>query len=175
MMAKTAEKKITKFDIPILKQLDADLIAMITAFAAARGIEVKAIVKEGKYSPMTSTTGLTLQFAIAGSAGRAAEAETRKQQEGAAARAEYIKSAASLGLKPEWLGKTFWADGGARGGNVYTIVGLDSSNAKFPVMVEKHRNGKLYGTSLMRLRHVWMRWTRLTPRSPLRKLRRLRK
>jgi hypothetical protein len=122
-----ATKKIKEFATwDIAQQAGTDITAALQEFAASQGL---AVTFEKTSKVKSDTMTLLLNVSVI--------AETAKlAKEAVAQRQEYVEKAESLGLKLEWLDKYFLADRG-RSVATYTIVGLDISNAKFPVVVKK--------------------------------------
>jgi hypothetical protein len=134
-----ATKKIKEFATwDIAQQAGKDITAALQEFAASRGLAVTF----GQISKVVQSDNMTLLLNVS------VIAETAKlAMEAAAQRQEYVEKAESLGLKLEWLDKYFVADRG-RSLAAYDIVGLDTSNAKFPVVVQKTSNDKRYRYTL---------------------------
>ena len=57
-----------------------------------------------------------------------------------AAQTRYERYAHVLGMKPEWFDKTFRE----RDGDLYKIVDINMNAPKFPVLIERYKDGKIF-------------------------------
>lgn len=105
-----------------LRLLRPQIEAALAELGTTHGI--KFMVGGGKYDPDMTTTTLKLELAVTN--GRAEVSPVIVKAERA-----WRECAQLYGLKPEWLGKSFRI-GQDKG---YTILGLEPSRTKFPVLV----------------------------------------
>jgi hypothetical protein len=135
---KKTSKEITTFDtFETAKQAGRDIAAALQKFATSRGLSIMFEKVDNVYADR-----MKVSFKVS------VIKETAKlAAEAAAQRQEYIEKAESLGLKLEWLDEWFIA-GRGRSENLYTIVGLDTSNAKFPVVTQTKRGQERVNVTL---------------------------
>jgi len=137
-------KNITKFDTwDAAQQAGRDITAALQEFAASRGLDIR-FAKTSKVYDHEMYLSLKVNIIEATKAyntGYANALEQRAQMD-VLARGEYITVGASLGLKPEWLGKTFFLDQDKWG--TYTLIGLRTGKKHPVIVVEKMKNQTRY-------------------------------
>jgi len=108
-----------------IKDISQDMIAALQVVALKHGIQFTS-----KGCSFTSTSAnFRIEAAVVGDGG---VIETRE-------RTDFPLYAASYGLKPEWLDKSF-----VHGADTFTIIGLSTRKHKQPVLAKNARNNKTY-------------------------------
>lgn len=118
-MARISEPavKITSFDRPHLRILDAKLLAALEGVCKPLGLDVKAV--GGRFSEFE----FTAKFSITVNSKEATQDKAKTEQQ------QWELYAPVYGLKPEWFGKEFTS-----AGKRFNIAGFLPKRSKFPVL-----------------------------------------
>jgi hypothetical protein len=113
-------------DRKIVNNITDDMTVAVQDVAKKHGVVIK--FKSGTFSLTNATVKFTVDVIDA-------EKGVANSQE----RKDYQRLAAFHGLSPDWLDQAFTVSGA-----VYTVIGLRPRSYKFPVIVRRISNGKLF-------------------------------
>lgn len=117
--------QIKSFDRQILKALRTSMDAALKQVSAEYGVEIK--VGNASYTELTAKFSVELA-----SVSQDGTVNTKEVS-------EFKQFCSLLGLKPEHLGATV-----TQGREQYRITGLSLGSSKFPILVERVRDGKAF-------------------------------